>query len=188
MTTNNIHKDFIEAQKQFEPARKTSDNNFHKSKYADLSVCIDAVKDALNNNNFYLKQINHDCENAIAIETVLVHSSGEIISSGILKVPASKQDAQGYGSAMTYARRYSLMAVCGIAPEDDDANSAKSKLKSKEDLILEAEKVASLGMKSLETWWKGNITKEERDSISYVLPSLKSKAEQVDDLNQDINQ
>jgi len=42
-------------------------------------------------------------------------------------VPAAKQDPQGYGSALTYARRYSLMAACGIAPEDDDGNAATRK-------------------------------------------------------------
>src|SRR5690606_28798520 len=52
------------------------------------------------------------------------HESGEMIRSGKLHVPASKQDPQGYGSALTYARRYSLMTACGIAPEDDDGNAA----------------------------------------------------------------
>jgi hypothetical protein len=47
-----------------------------------------------------------------------------MVSGGKLHVPATKQDAQGYGSAMTYARRYSLQAACGIAPEDDDGNQA----------------------------------------------------------------
>ena len=55
--------------------------------------------------------------------TVFVHESGETLECGILHVPASKQDPQGYGSALTYARRYSLMAACGIAPEDDDGNA-----------------------------------------------------------------
>ena len=54
------------------------------------------------------------------VETLFVHESGEQISAGKLHVPAPKQDPQGYGSALTYARRYSLMAACGIAPEDDD--------------------------------------------------------------------
>ena len=56
--------------------------------------------------------------------TVFLHTSGETLSSGPLHVPASKNDPQGYGSALTYARRYSLMAACGIAPEDDDGNAA----------------------------------------------------------------
>lgn len=212
MTTNNIHQDFIRAQKEFEPARKLMNNPFHKSKYADLSACIDAVKDALNNNNFYLKQVNHDCENGIAIETILVHSSGEFISSGVLRLPTAKNDPQGYGSAMTYARRYSLMAVCGIAPEDDDANSAKppenkpilqqrvedikqsqyankkqAKLKQ-EDLLLEAEKAASMGTESFRTWWSGNLTKEEKDILRNQTSYLQNKCDQADELNQDINQ
>ena len=52
-----------------------------------------------------------------------MHESGEQFSSGPLHVPAAKADPQGYGSALTYARRYSLMAACGIAPEDDDGNA-----------------------------------------------------------------
>jgi hypothetical protein len=61
------------------------------------------------------------------VETVFVHESGEIFSAGKLHVPAVKHDAQGYGSALTYARRYSLMAACGIAPEDDDGNAASKR-------------------------------------------------------------
>jgi hypothetical protein len=61
------------------------------------------------------------------IETMFIHESGEMLECGILHVPANKQDAQGYGSALTYARRYSLMAACGIAPEDDDGNVASRK-------------------------------------------------------------
>jgi hypothetical protein len=65
------------------------------------------------------------------VETMFVHESGEMLECGILHVPASKQDPQGYGSALTYARRYSLMAACGIAPEDDDGNSASRKTEIK---------------------------------------------------------
>lgn len=115
---------FVKAQKQFAPALKTATNPHFKSKYADLAACIEAVIDALNANGIALVQRTHDSDNGIAIETTLIHESGEMISGGILHVPASKQDPQGYGSALTYARRYSLMAACGIAPEDDDANMA----------------------------------------------------------------
>jgi hypothetical protein len=54
-----------------------------------------------------------------------------MLECGILHVPASKQDPQGYGSALTYARRYSLMAACGIAPEDDDGNQASRRTEIK---------------------------------------------------------
>ena len=60
------------------------------------------------------------------METVFLHESGESLRCGKLHVPATKQDPQGYGSALSYARRYSLMAACGIAAEDDDGNAASN--------------------------------------------------------------
>ena len=115
---------FVRAQAGFGAALKTSTNPHFKSRYADLSACVEAVIDSLHKNGFALLQKTHECETGVAIETILMHESGEQISGGILRVPASKLDPQGYGSALTYARRYSLMAVCGIAPEDDDGNAA----------------------------------------------------------------
>jgi hypothetical protein len=114
----------VKAQKEFGPALKTSTNPAFRSRYADLSACVEAVIDALNNNDIYLMQPTHECSDGVIVETIFIHSSGEQMSSGKLHVPATKHDAQGYGSALTYARRYSLMAACGIAPEDDDGNSA----------------------------------------------------------------
>lgn len=119
-----IYQAFVKAQKAFGPALKTSTNPHFRSRYADLSACVEAVIDALNDNGIALMQTTHPCENGVNVETILVHESGQTMTSGILHVPATKQDAQGYGSALTYARRYSLMAICGIAPEDDDGNRA----------------------------------------------------------------
>ena len=114
----------VKAQKEFGPALKSSTNPAFRSRYADLSACVEAVIDALNNNDIFMMQPTHECDNGVIVETIFIHSSGEQISSGRLHVPATKHDAQGYGSALTYARRYSLMTACGIAPEDDDGNSA----------------------------------------------------------------
>jgi ERF superfamily. len=114
----------VKAQKEFGPALKSSTNPAFRSRYADLSACVEAVIDALNNNDIFMMQPTHECDNGVIVETIFIHSSGEQISSGKLHVPATKNDAQGYGSALTYARRYSLMTACGIAPEDDDGNSA----------------------------------------------------------------
>lgn len=116
----------VKAQKEFGPALKTSNNPHFRSKYADLAACVEAVIDALNNNGIYLMQLNEERENGICVQTIFIHESGEQISSGSLYVPAAKQDPQGFGSALTYARRYSLMAACGIAPEDDDGNAAQA--------------------------------------------------------------
>ena len=120
----NIAKALVAAQKQFAPALKTSTNPHFKSRYADLAACIEAVIDALNSHGIALVQKPHLCESGVTVETVFVHESGEQLSGGIFHTPAQKNDPQGYGSAMTYARRYSLMAACGIAPEDDDGNYA----------------------------------------------------------------
>ena len=117
----------VKAQKAFGPALKSSTNPHFKSRYADLAACVEAVIDALNDNGIALIQKNYDCANGVMIETMFIHESGEMLECGILHVPANKQDAQGYGSALTYARRYSLMAACGIAPEDDDGNVASRK-------------------------------------------------------------
>ena len=114
----------VKAQKAFGPALKDKNNPAFRSKYADLGACIDAVQDALNANGIALLQQTREDATGVTVETVLLHESGESWASGPLHVPASKQDPQGYGSALTYARRYSLMAACGIAPEDDDGNAA----------------------------------------------------------------
>ena len=120
----------VKAQQAFGPALKTSSNPHFRSKYADLSAVVEAVIDGLNKHGIFLTQLTHECESGVIVETMLIHESGETLSGGKLHVPASKQDAQGYGSALTYARRYSLMAVTGIAPEDDDGNAASKKPKA----------------------------------------------------------
>jgi hypothetical protein len=123
----NIATALVKAQKEFGPALKTATNPHFRSKYADLASCVEAVMDALNNNGIYLLQKTHDQQNGIMVETVFVHESGEMLNCGNLYFPASKNDAQGFMSALTYARRGSLMAACGIAPEDDDGNAATRK-------------------------------------------------------------
>lgn len=116
----------VKAQKAFEPARKQSNNPAFRSKYASLENCIDAVLEALNANGIFFCQPSSECNDGVIVETLFIHESGETFSAGKLHVPAAKQDPQGYGSALTYARRYSLLAACGIAPEDDDGNAASS--------------------------------------------------------------
>lgn len=115
---------FVKAQKAFGPALKSSTNPHFKSRYADLAACVEAVIDALNDQGIGLIQVLHECNDGVIVSTTFVHESGEVIDCGKLHVPAAKHDPQGYGSALTYARRYSLMAACGIAPEDDDGNAS----------------------------------------------------------------
>ena len=125
-----IAKAFVQAKKEFAPAMKTSTNPHFRSKYVDLAGCLEAVNDALLNAGIAVYQETSESDTGVVVETVFLHESGEVLRGGKLHVPASKLDPQGYGSALTYARRYSLMAACGIAAEDDDGNAA-SRTKSR---------------------------------------------------------
>ena len=128
----NIAAAFVKAQKAFGPALKTSVNPHFKSKYADLANCIEAVIEALNANGIGLMQRTYECKDGVLVETVFIHESGEVMECGMLHLPASKLDAMGFGSCLTYARRYSLLAATGLAPEDDDgvAASRRTEIKS----------------------------------------------------------
>ncbi len=82
-------------------------------------------------------------------------------------MPATKQDAQGYGSAMTYARRYSLQAACGIAPEDDDGNQASRPAKPKSTRTkaeIEAQISATATTEQLTATWK-TLLPDERELV-----------------------
>lgn len=115
---------FVKAKREFSPALKEKNNPAFRSKYADLGACLEAVNDALLNYGIAVYQETSEDQTGVTVETVFMHESGETLRCGKLHVPASKQDPQGYGSALTYARRYALMTACGIAPEDDDGNAA----------------------------------------------------------------
>jgi hypothetical protein len=121
---NELAAALAKAQSKMEGATKDTANPFFKSKYADLASVTGAVRSGLDGTGLAYVQIAHDQPDCAAIETVILHESGQSVSCGIVRVPVAKQDAQGYGSAMTYARRYSLAAAFGVAPEDDDGNAA----------------------------------------------------------------
>lgn len=114
---------------EIEAATKDSENPAFKQggkaiRYADLSAVIGAVKPALINHGLFFTQHCHPSEDGVIVETVLGHVGGEEKSLGKLYVPANKRDAQGFGSALTYARRYALMTAFGVPAEDDDGNAA----------------------------------------------------------------
>jgi len=130
----NISAALVKAQIAFGPALKNKNNPHLRSKYADLLACTEAVTDALNNNGIFLMQPTHSCDDGVIVETLFIHESGEQMSSGRLYIKAAKLDPQGLGSALTYARRYSLMAACGIAQEDDDGQAASKPEPAKQTL------------------------------------------------------
>jgi hypothetical protein len=132
---------FVQAQRNFAPALKKADNPYFGSKYADLAVCIEAVIDALHDNGIALIQHTDQSDKGVIVSTVFMHESGEHMETGSIFVPAAQNSPQAFGSALTYARRYSLMTACGIAPEDDDGNAAS---KPQAPVILKADVSAEL--------------------------------------------
>jgi len=115
---------YCKAHALIEGAVKDKTNPAFRSKYADLGNVVDAIKPALTKHGLAFVQCPHDAENAAKVETILLHESGQSMSLGTVTVPVTKHDAHGFGSALTYARRYGLLAAFGVAPEDDDGNAA----------------------------------------------------------------
>jgi len=111
------------AQTEMGKALKQSNNPHFKSKYADLGNVMDACLPALNAAGIAVIQPTGEDDHGRFVETVLIHESGESLTCRVPLI-VNKNDMQGYGSAVTYARRYGLMAMAGIAPEDDDGNAA----------------------------------------------------------------
>lgn len=125
---NELATALAKAQKLIKAAAKDAENPFFRSSYADLPAVTEACRDALADNGISYSQVpGFECSE-IWLETILMHTSGQWIY-GRYPVRPIKNDPQGTGSALTYARRYSLMAMVGIvaADEDDDGNAASGK-------------------------------------------------------------
>ena len=111
------------AQGEMKFAVKDAANPFFKSRYADLASVIEAVKLPFANNGISFVQGTDFEDTAVIIETMLMHSSGEWLSSK-LKMQPVKNDPQSVGSAITYGKRYGLQAIAGVPSDDDDGNAA----------------------------------------------------------------
>jgi len=111
------------AQAEMGPALKDSQNPAFKSKYADLASVMAACMPALSKHGIAVLQPAFDDDTGRYVKTILAHTTGETVECRVPLI-VGKNDMQGYGSAVTYARRYGLMSMAGIAPEDDDGNAA----------------------------------------------------------------
>lgn len=125
------------AQPEVKTALMDSINPFFKSKYADLGAVWDAIRDALRVNDLAISQFPDHIGQEPALTTMLMHTSGQWISGTYpLMVTDKEHTPQGYGSALTYARRYGLSAVMGvIADTDDDGNAASGRQKPSSDKV-----------------------------------------------------
>lgn len=124
---NELATALAKAQAVMHPVKKAAENPFFKSSYADLAGVFNAVQGPLAANGLAVCQTfaNGADGSTVTITTTLLHASGQWIS-GELTLRPVKADPQGIGSACTYGRRYSLMAICGLPAEndDDDGNAA----------------------------------------------------------------
>jgi hypothetical protein len=123
---NELAAALSKAQANITGALKDSANPFFRSKYADLASCWDACRKQLTDNNLSVIQTTDIVADTVVVRTTLAHSSGQWIS-GILPVKAKDDGPQAQGSGITYARRYALAAMVGLAQIDDDAEAAQGR-------------------------------------------------------------
>lgn len=124
MTETGIIAALAAALPKLEGAKKNANNPHFKSKYADLGSVIDALE-PIKDHGLWFIQISKERDNGACFETVIIHGpSNSQMSMGETFVPADRANAQGFGSAQTYARRYGLLSAFGLATEDDDGNAA----------------------------------------------------------------
>lgn len=121
----NITKAFIKAQKEMRNPEFDKTNSHLRNRYASLAAVRSAVLPALNNNGIAVTQHLHKAESGIVCETILLHESGEWMSSEFL-MGVGRGTPQEYGAVATYARRYSLQSIAGVVGEEDDDGEAPS--------------------------------------------------------------
>lgn len=124
MTETGIIAALALALPKLEGAKKDRQNPHFKANYATLGSVIDAL-DPLKEHGLWFLQVSHERDNGACFETFAIHGpSNTQMSMGTMFVPADRNNAQGFGSAQSYCRRYGLMAAFGLAAEDDDGNAA----------------------------------------------------------------
>lgn len=155
----NLAKALLKAQLEMIAPKKGSVNPFFKNRYSNLNDVLAAVVPALNNNGIVLLQplVNIDGKNFV--KTVLMHESGEVFESLAEIFCKNTNDAQAYGSGVTYARRYSLSSICGIGSEDDDAQKAVQAKPMATAEILAKAKATGATMAQIKT--KYSVTAEQ---------------------------
>ncbi len=123
-TLNELATALAKAQGKIAGAPKDTVNPFFEKKYADLSNVITAMRAPFADNGLSVLQSARWFDGELRLVTRILHSSGEWVEDGGIPLIMDKKTMQGLGSAITYGRRYGLMAAAGIAPEDDDGNEA----------------------------------------------------------------
>lgn len=182
------------AQSAIGGAVKDKTNPHFKSAYADLASVVDACRAALTANEIAVFQAPTADGPRVTVTTLLAHKSGDWIESA-LTMTAQQHTPQGIGSCITYARRYALASMVGVAPEDDDGNaasqtpqsgpravSAPSAPEGFDDWLTDLEAVAIEGTEALQAMWKKSqpfMRKHLTDTQNDKWEALKVKAAKV---------
>lgn len=132
-TITKISIALVKAQSEMGNAKKDAKNPFFKSYYADLNSVREVTIPALNAQGITALQPTTVIDGISYVETVLLHESGEYISSLTPIIADKINNAQSHGSGLTYARRYALQSICNVGAEDDDAEKAVTKIEPKKD-------------------------------------------------------
>jgi len=180
------------AQGQIDDATKTGLNPMFKSRYADLAAIRSVIREPLAVNDLVVMQFPRTFDNCVEVETMVLHNSGEYMSE-TLRLPVNKWDAQGIGSAITYARRYGLMSMLSIASEDDDGNAAVQRSapqaapapapkqkKVSDDVRDEVMQAARKGSEALRGKWAALSADDRTSFVGEDLKELKRIAAEVD--------
>ena len=123
-TITEIAKALAKFQSEVSDPERTKENAFLKAKYVTLDSLLQTVRPVLSENGLSFLQVPSTSKEEVTVVTVLLHTSGEWFESDPFTLPLMKKDPQGVGSVVTYARRYSLSSILGVAwDEDDDAQS-----------------------------------------------------------------
>ena len=123
-TITEIAKALAKFQSEVSDPNRTKENAFLKSKYVTLDSLLQTVRPVLANNGLSFLQVPFTGADVVSVTTMLLHESGEWLESDPFTLPLMKKDPQGVGGVVTYARRYSLSSILGVAwDEDDDAQS-----------------------------------------------------------------
>ena len=163
------------AQADITGALKDSSNPFFKSKYADLASCWDACRKQLAANGLCVIQTTGMTDAGLVLVTTLAHSSGEWIL-GHLPIVTKDNGPQAQGSGITYARRYALAAIVGLAQIDDDAEAAQARNKPVvvQNSFVIASIAGSVTADGLGKLWK-SLSVEERTAHADLFAARKKE-------------
>jgi len=171
-TITEIAKALAKFQSEVSDPNRTKENAFLKSKYVTLDSLLQAVRPVLANNGLSFLQVPFTGTDVVSVTTMLLHESGEWLESDPLTLPLMKKDPQGVGSVVTYARRYSLSSILGVAWDEDDDAQSNNETELTKGIKHEISELAKIK----------NVTKE--NAISYMKTTFNKSSTEFLDLQE----